>query len=231
MKKREYAKAIIAAFLLSVVCACSGGGRNTETAPNVSASETPQVRSTSGARDNIGEPSGGKTASGEVVIAFDYKKVPGHASNQFAVWIEDMDGGYITALYVTRWTAGGGYKTRPDSVALWVEKSGLAFMAEDAVDAVSGATPKTGSLSYTWDLTDGRGEVVLPGEYRFFVEGTLRWKNYVLFSGVITLGDVPITAQADARFVYEKSDGQAALIGDSPETAMISGVTASFIPA
>jgi hypothetical protein len=141
-----------------------------------------------------------------------------------------MDGNYIQTLYATRWTANGGYRNRPDSIAIWVEKSDLASMPRSEVDAVSGATPRAGSLSYSWDLTDKNGNAVAPGEYRFFVEGTLRWRNYVLYSGVIKIGENPSTVVADAEFVYASSDRQAALTSESTENNMISGVTAVFIP-
>lgn len=181
------------------------------------------------ASDNQDEPP--SFESGMLTITFDYEKQSGSASNQFAVWIEDMNGNYINTLYATRWTANGGYKTRPDSIALWVEKSGLDSMQKSEVDAIAGATPKAGNLSYSWDLTDTSGNTVSPGEYKFFVEGTLRWKNYVLYSGVITIGDTPVTVKADVEFVYEKSNNQAALTSESPENKMIGAVTVNFIPA
>jgi hypothetical protein len=124
----------------------------------------------------------------------------------------------------------GGYKTRPDSIALWVEKSDIASMPDYYVDAVSGATPKAGTQSYSWNLKDINGETISHGEYKFFVEGTLRWKNYVLYSGIITIGDTPATVTAEVDFIYEASDRQAALTSDSPENSMIGAVTASFIP-
>ena len=77
---------------------------------------------------------------------------------------------------------------------------------------------------------DAKGNKVPHGDYKFFVEGTLRWKNYVLYSGIITLGDKPVTVQADVEFKYETSDRQAALTSDSPENSMISNVIASFLP-
>jgi len=147
------------------------------------------------------------------------------------VWVEDMDGKYLQTVFATQWTANGGFETRPDSIALWVRKSGIASMPSYYVDAVSGATPKTGEVTCVWDLTDMNGDTVPPGEYRFFVEGTLRWKNYVLYSGVIEIGNAPVTVQADVEFVYASSDNQSALTGNSPENAMIGAVTVSFIPA
>ena len=86
--------------------------------------------------------------SGMLTITFDYEKQSGSASNQYAVWIEDMNGNYINTIYATQWTAKGGYKNRPDSIALCVDKSDLASMPDYYVDAISGATPRAGNVSY-----------------------------------------------------------------------------------
>ena len=104
------------------------------------------------------------SAADEVVIEFEYQKPSGRASNQFAVWIEDAGDNHVKTLFATRYTANGGYKARPDSIPTWVEKSGLASMQKSEIDAISGATPRAGSLSYTWDLTDTNGNRVSPGE-------------------------------------------------------------------
>ena len=176
------------------------------------------------------DDSGESAVAGEVVVAFDYEKQSGYASNQFAVWIEDMDGNLIKTLYATRYTVNGGYKNRPDSIPTWVEKSGLSVMNKNETDAVTGATPKADTLSYVWDLTDRDGSPVVLGQYRFFVEGSLRWKNRVLYSGVIEISYVPATVQAERQFFFEANDNQAALSDDSSEITMIGAVTASFVP-
>jgi len=203
MRRLITAGAVI--MLLLSLCACSASNNQAETrapAPNT------------------------------VEITFDYAKQSGFASNQFAVWIEDADGNLVKTLYVTRYMANGGYKNRPDIVPVWREKSDPASMTKSEIDAITGATPKQGTLSYTWDLTDTKGNAVLPGVYSFFVEGSLRWKNRVLYSGVIAVGgQSPITATANAAFVYESSGNQPALTDASPETAMIGPVTANFVPA
>jgi len=176
------------------------------------------------------EPVAPMELSGEVVISFDFVRQSGSASNQHAVWIEDLYGNVIRTLFASSWTANGGYRTRPDSIALWASRADLANMTSAEVDAVSGATPRAGSLSYTWDLTDINGNAVAPGDYFFFVEGTLRWKNFVLYSGVITLGAEPVTAQADAEFTFEGDGRYAPLTETSTETTMIGPVTAVFTP-
>ena len=112
-----------------------------------------------------------------------------------------------------------------------MEKSNLASMEKSEVDAIASATPTGGNLSFLWDLSDRDGNTVPPGEYKFLVEGTLRWKNYVLYSGTINIGDTPHMVTADAECIYEASDRQAALTSESPENNMIRNVSASFIPA
>ena len=99
------------------------------------------------------------------------------------------------------------------------------------MDAISGATPQAGTQTYTWDLSDTNGKAVASGEYHVYVEGTLRWRNYLLYSSVMKLDGSAFTIEADANFVYEASDRYAALTDDSPETAMIGAVTVSFVPA
>ena len=166
--------------------------------------------------------------SGGLTIAFDFQKQSGHASNQFAVWIGDADGNYIKTLYATRFTANGGYKNRPESIPVWVEKSGLAYM--NNIDAVTEATPKSGQLTYSWDLTDQSGSAVPDGSYMFFVEGSLRWRNRILYSGVIEIGGEAVTVTAEAEYFFEAAPGQPALTADSPELGMIVEVTAEYTP-
>ena len=163
-----------------------------------------------------------------VTVSFDYEKQKGYATNQFAVWIENENGELVKTLFVTEFAAKGGYEKRPDAIPVWVERSGVA--QGSVADAVSGATPKSGSLSYVWDLTDESGARVPDGTYTFLVEGTLRWKNQVLFTGTITLGGEGTTADAAAEYTYASSDEQAALTEDAPENAMISHVSAVYIP-
>ncbi|MDR0381906.1 MAG: DUF2271 domain-containing protein [Oscillospiraceae bacterium] len=176
-------------------------------------------------------PTGMQTDARRMVISFDYQSQSGHASNQFAVWIEDADGNLVKTLYATAFTANGGYKRRPDSILNWVRQSGLAALSKAEVDAVTGATPKSGNLSYVWDLTDGAGGAAPEGAYTFVVEGTMRWKNYVLYSGAIAIGGESAMITAEPFYHFEADGGNAALTEDSAETDMITNVTAAYIPA
>jgi len=166
----------------------------------------------------------------EVTITFEYTRQSGPASNQHAVWIEDMDGNLVKSLFASRWTANGGFKTRPDSIALWAQAADLANMSSADVDAVAGATPSSGVQTYIWDLTDMNGEPVEIGEYKFFVEGTLRWRNFVLYSGIIPVRIEAVTVQGEAVFHYEASERYDALTADSPENNMIGPVTVTYTP-
>ena len=121
-------------------------------------------------------------------ISFTFERQRGFSTNQFAVWIEDSRGGLVKTLFATKFTAGGGWSKRPESVPLWVEKSGLASMNKKDIDAFSGATPRNGALSYRWDGRDKNGNPASPGEYKIFLEATLRSENRVLYSAPFTLG-------------------------------------------
>lgn len=162
-----------------------------------------------------------------VAVSFDFAKQGGYASNQFAVWIEDASGTPVKTLFVTNFTAKGGYQKRPDAIPLWVERSAAGT---GVPDGVSGATPKSGSVRYVWDLTDQSGARVPDGTYTFHVEGTLRWKNQVLYTGELVLDGNATTAEATAEYTYAASDDQPALNENSPENAMISNVKAEYIP-
>ena len=163
-----------------------------------------------------------------VAVTLDYTKQQGYATNQFAVWIEDAEGTLVKTLYVTSFTAKGGFEKRPDAIPVWVERADIA--QEDEPDAASGATPKTGTLRYVWDMTDESGARVPAGTYVFVVEGTLRWKNQVQYSGEIACESGASSAQATATFTYLASDESPALTAESVESAMIRNVSAEYIP-
>ena len=70
----------------------------------------------------------------------------------------------FSALFL-RFAAKGGYEKRPDAIPLWVERSGVASRKD--VDTITSATPKSGKLEFSWDLTDASGARVPDGTYRF----------------------------------------------------------------
>ncbi|ATW28777.1 hypothetical protein DCMF_20670 [Candidatus Formimonas warabiya] len=145
---------------------------------------------------------------GKVEISFPFARQAGVASNQFAVWIEDKEGTLVKTLFVTDFTAQGGYHSRKEALAAWVQRSNPAGAPAGDIDEVSGATPPSGNLTYTWDCADQNGNPVSGGEYRFFVEGTLFWESNVLYSGTIAVGETqesPVTATAEYSSEDEKN--------------------------
>jgi len=154
-------------------------------------------------------------------LSFTFTRQSGSASNQFAVWIENSEGQLVKTLYASRWTANGGYARRPTSIPLWVSKSGLSGLSRAQVDAVSGATPATGALVYTWNGTNSAGAAVPAGSYTLVLEATLRWENQVYYRAPINLGQLPagqtsVTPQVSVEYTGERDT--------TAERAMISNV-------
>jgi len=227
---KKYFRTIAITGITSLIalsaCATTEARQNETT--DATALYTPNITNESTMISNY-EPLSQESESGKLTITLDFTRQTGWASNQFAVWIEDMDGNYIQTLYATRWTADGGFRSRDMSIPTWVERSNLANMEQSEVDIISSPTPQTGTLSYTWDLTDNEGNAVLSGEYRFFVEGSLRWGNRVVYSGIVDISGSSATIMPEAEFIFESVDGHAALTADSPENNMITAVTAHFV--
>jgi hypothetical protein len=146
-------------------------------------------------------------AQGQVEISFTYTHVSIIASNQYALWIENSEGVYIKTLFATHFTAAGGWKTRPDSLPVWVSKSGISTGSTSSavVDAFTGATPKSGHQTYIWDCKDENGQPVPAGQYHFIVEGTVHWQDGVMYDGIITVGGEENTAQPDAQYTTENA--------------------------
>ncbi|GHV76046.1 hypothetical protein AGMMS49942_08670 [Spirochaetia bacterium] len=152
-------------------------------------------------------------------VSFSYTRQSGSGSNQFAVWIEDARGNYVKTLYATRFTASGGWERRPLSILQWVRQSGLAKLSKSQVDTFTGPTPKSGKLTYRWDGTNQTGIVAPAGEYRLFLEATLRNENRVVYSAVVPLSGT--IAGAPRRNAEVKSEYFGA---GSAERGMIDGV-------
>lgn len=156
---------------------------------------------------------------GYLTITFDLQR-GGIASSQYAIWIENECGEVVRTLFVTSFTADGGYRFRPDALPVWVAKSGRDTMSNIEVDAFSGATPRSGTHTYVWDGTDNNGKRLPCGTYRFFVEGTLYWKSRILFSGTVSLGG-PSQQRIPIKIEYFDKN--------STNTDMITALKADYI--
>jgi len=154
-----------------------------------------------------------RTSQPAAELSFSFTRLSGSASNQFAVWVEDSQGRYIKTLYATRYTANGGWKRRETSIPIWVKKSGLSNLTNAQIDALTGATPRTGALTYTWDGTDSSGAAVQAGDYFLFLEGTLRWENQVLYRAPIRLGRGAASAEVSVEYTGD-AGADRAMIAD-----------------
>lgn len=135
-----------------------------------------------------------------VEITFDYEKKPGPGSNQYAVWIENDKKEVVKTLFVTSFTTKGrvregepirrGYSYRPTCVPTWVTNAKVSDMADEELDAFTGATPKeSGKQTFIWDFTDAEGKKVAKGEYKVCVEATLKNEYKLLYVGVVSTKD------------------------------------------
>lgn len=226
--KNKTTGTFILLFLIFIYLSCAlAGCGNKSSETKASSTEKTTATSAGSSSSELSETtekqiteSSGTQLQGELVISLNYKHVDDNASNQYAVWIEDSNGQFIITLFVTSFTADGGWKDRPESLSVWVEKSGIGSGSAQAVDTYSGATPQSGEQSYVWDCKDANGQAVPAGEYHFFVDATVYWENAVLYEGIIELGAGEVTAQAEATYSTD-----AAKTSD-----MITGVEAVFRP-
>jgi len=155
-----------------------------------------------------------QVSAAQAELSFTFTRQTGFASNQFAVWIEDAQGNYVKTLYATRYTAKGGYKSRPTSIPQWVKKSGLSALTREQVDAISAATPKTGEVSYAWDGTNAKGALVQAGAYVIKLEATLRNESQVYYSAPFTLGKGVSVAAVSVEYVGPDLDKEKSMVSN-----------------
>lgn len=175
----------------------------------------------------VSDSSSGAQASGKLIIRFDFEKQTGSASNQYAIWIEGLDGTLVKTVCVTSYTVNGGYGKRPDSIPLYVQKADIGSMQPSEIDAISSPTPKTGTVEYIWDLTDSSASPVSESTYIARVQGTLRWDNQVLYSHAFTLGQGAFIETVEPQFSL--STGSRALAQGASELGMIKNVQIEYV--
>jgi len=179
-------KALPAAVLLGLT-ACANVHPKSDAEVSVSAvsaeesSSEAALDSASGMSGDVFETKVPVAAS--VEISFDFERMSTLASNQVAVWVEDANRELVRTILVTNFTAARrGYRNRNMSLSHWVSAAEPEKMSDDQIDILSSATPGTGHLVCSWDLTDQNGSRVPDGVYTVYVEGTLFWESNVLFS-------------------------------------------------
>ena len=156
----------------------------------------------------------------DVEVDFEYKAMSGFASNQFALWVENADGEVVKILFVTDFTGvKRGYKKREQSLNNWVAIAKPGKMSDAEIDAISGATPKSGIQHFVWDLTDNQGKKVPTGKYFIKLEATLFAGSNVVYTGAV---DLPQPASGEITITMKRSEP------DNPKNAnMIQNVKMS----
>lgn len=102
--------------------------------------------------------------------------------------VEDESGKVVKTIYVSAFTSRGrGYRRRKDSLSRWVAATNPESLSNKEIDAISGATLRTGSQKFTWDLTGSDGKKVPDGKYFVKLEGTLYWSSNVLYSSQVEI--------------------------------------------
>jgi hypothetical protein len=159
------------------------------------------------------------TSKAVLKINVDYEKQAGPGSNQWAVWIEDSKGNLVKTLFVTRFTADGGYIPRPACTPLWVGKANPDNLSQETMDAFSGATPLSGLQTYVWDITDTDGNTVAHGTYTLVVEATLFGESEVIYKAPVKIGDKEISFPVEPSYTSE----------DTKNKDMIRSVSAEYL--
>jgi hypothetical protein len=140
----------------------------------------------------------------DVEVDFDYKAMSGFASNQFALWVENADSEVVKTLFVTDFTGvKRGYKKREQSLNNWVAVAKPVQMSDAEIDAISGATPKSGVQHFVWDLTDNQGKKVPTGKYLIKLEATLYQGSNVIYTGAV---DSDNPTQGELEVKIERSE-------------------------
>ena len=107
-----------------------------------------------------------------------------------------------------------GYIKRPQSCPEWVKASGLASLPDGSIDAISGATQKSGPLKLSWNCTDTNGKAVPPGTYTYKVEGNISWEKRVLWEGKIEVGGKQSASVAVPTYIPEAARTAGTLLTD-----------------
>ncbi|WP_028982898.1 DUF2271 domain-containing protein [Sporolactobacillus terrae] len=146
---------------------------------------------------------------GLVSISYRLSHLDQLASNQIAFWIEDENGNYVKTLRASSFTAGGGYKMRPESLPEWRKSADWAHASQAEINQVKLPEQSAGSHTVYWDCTDAAGKAVKSGTYIYKAEGNIYWQNRVVFTGKITIGkkNADTAAQAVYKPAGAKSHG------------------------
>ncbi len=147
------------------------------------------------------ELSGEPKTPGRVHISFDLHKIRRIASNQLAIWVEDENGKYQDTVFVTRFTATGGYRKRPEALPEWVDSVSWTDLQKKDVDALSSPTQQQGRKQIMWDCIDYNGKPLSPGKYLMKIESNISWANRVLWQCTFEVGTRRNRGEAEVYYI------------------------------
>jgi tetratricopeptide (TPR) repeat protein len=133
-----------------------------------------------------------RPASGERVQVSFHLGFMDELEPQTGLWIEDKNGKFVKTLYVSGFS--GFAKEKQVVLPLYAERTRFE------TDGNTGASIDWGNHSYAWDLTDGAGKRVKPGEYTVKLE--VSWwpsMRYETAEAAIRVGGKPsdVTVASD----------------------------------
>jgi hypothetical protein len=212
----------VMAVVLSLVAAAGLSGCDGQGVPAPGIGEEPSTNE----RGDL--PSAKAPDTDKLTVSFDYEKQSGNSSNQFAVWLEDENGNFLSTLFVTEYIPQGGWEKRP-GIPVWVEAAGLKKMSRKDIDAVSGATPKSGPLTYSYrgELKGPSGSVYSGDRFKVMIEGTLRWENRVEYSCIVDK-NTSIVSDEKTEYISKASDEGEALGEDAEERGMLTNFRVEY---
>jgi hypothetical protein len=152
-------------------------------------------------------------------LIIDFKQGESFYYPLMAIWLEDMQGGYIQTLYVARSVATGVFKfgqddgrrwveapkRAPQTLPYWAHKRGVKasdglYMPEPSApvaDAYTGATPLTGFI------LNSKADTRLSGSFRVLLEINQNWDWNRYWTNDKFPGDVNYSYSAQPAVVYE----------------------------
>ena len=136
MRKNILAILVIILLVITIIVKI-GVSKNTDNVTHTTETESNKQQTMINEKDNVT----GEQTNGYLKISIDFNRSSTPASNQYAVWIEDMDGNVVKTLFATNFTSNGGYAVREDSIPTWVAHAKPSDMDKTQIDAISGATP------------------------------------------------------------------------------------------
>lgn len=122
------------------------------------------------------------------------------SSDQMVVWIEKPDSTFIQTLFISEYLAYGGFNISsvcPD----WSGRSGWKEISKENFDAVTGATPTPGKITFKLKVPKDK---VPDGEYRVSVEVHLAENYNELYSGLINLSNKKCGGVMKVKYVPKK---------------------------